>query len=65
MQGHHSTKIEAIARRILWIKETDRGAKVIVFSTWLSVLQLIAKALEENEVLYKMFDNNSKHLEVC
>nr|DAD35720.1 TPA_asm: hypothetical protein HUJ06_006360 [Nelumbo nucifera] len=34
-------QLEAVTRRILWIKSTDPKAKVLVFSSWNDVLDVL------------------------
>ena len=51
--GGWGTKIDAIVRRILWLRRTPTGApapKVIVFSEWLEVLLILQHALSANHV---------------
>ncbi|XP_041667935.1 E3 ubiquitin-protein ligase SHPRH [Cheilinus undulatus] len=50
VKGSHSTKVEAVVRTLKKIQITDPGAKCLVFSTWLSVLDIIAKALFDNNM---------------
>uniref|UniRef100_A0A671W3I7 SNF2 histone linker PHD RING helicase n=1 Tax=Sparus aurata TaxID=8175 RepID=A0A671W3I7_SPAAU len=50
VKGSHSTKVEAVVRTLKKIQVTDPGAKCLVFSTWLSVLDIIAKALFDNNM---------------
>lgn len=45
-------KIEAITRRILWIVSTDEEAKILVFSSWNDVLDLLSHALDANNITY-------------
>lgn len=45
-------KIEAVARRILWIKYTEPRAKVLVFSSWNDVLDVLEHAFDANGVTY-------------
>uniref|UniRef100_A0A2K1WQH7 RING-type domain-containing protein n=1 Tax=Populus trichocarpa TaxID=3694 RepID=A0A2K1WQH7_POPTR len=45
-------KVEAITRRILWIKSSDPKAKVLVFSSWNDVLDVLEHAFNANEVTY-------------
>ncbi|XP_078436661.1 RING-finger, DEAD-like helicase, PHD and SNF2 domain-containing protein isoform X2 [Wolffia australiana] len=52
VEGSYGTKIEAIMRRILWILSGDEGAKVLVFSSWNDVLNLLEHALQENHTNY-------------
>uniref|UniRef100_A0A1A8HC53 SNF2 histone linker PHD RING helicase, E3 ubiquitin protein ligase n=1 Tax=Nothobranchius korthausae TaxID=1143690 RepID=A0A1A8HC53_9TELE len=50
VKGSHSTKVEAVVRTLKGIQMTDPGAKCLVFSTWQSVLDIIAKALFDNNM---------------
>lgn len=52
VQGSYGTKIEAITRRILWIKSTDPKAKVLVFSSWNDVLDVLEHAFAANEISF-------------
>ncbi|XP_021758247.1 E3 ubiquitin-protein ligase SHPRH-like isoform X1 [Chenopodium quinoa] len=52
VQGSYSTKIEAITRKILWIKSSDPVAKVLVFSSWNDVLDVLEHAFASNEISY-------------
>lgn len=45
-------KIEAVTRRILWIKRTQPKAKVLVFSSWKDVLDVLEHAFKANDVSY-------------
>jgi len=44
------TKIDAVLRRIMWLRTARPGEKVIVFSQWLEVLQIVQHALAANHV---------------
>ncbi|KAL0303988.1 UNVERIFIED_CONTAM: E3 ubiquitin-protein ligase SHPRH [Sesamum radiatum] len=52
VQGSYSTKIEAVTRRILWIKSTDPKAKILVFSSWNDVLDVLQHAFVANNISY-------------
>ncbi|KAL2227323.1 UNVERIFIED_CONTAM: E3 ubiquitin-protein ligase SHPRH [Sesamum indicum] len=52
VQGSYSTKIEAVTRRILWIKSTDPKAKILVFSSWNDVLDVLQHAFIANNISY-------------
>lgn len=52
VQGSYGTKIEAVTRRILWIKSTDPNAKVLVFSSWNDVLDVLEHAFTANDITY-------------
>ena len=51
-QGSHSTKIIGVTRLLKNIEMGDPGAKSLVFSSWLEVLDLIALALRDNSIKY-------------
>ncbi|PKA53189.1 Putative SWI/SNF-related matrix-associated actin-dependent regulator of chromatin subfamily A member 3-like 2 [Apostasia shenzhenica] len=52
VQGSYGTKIEAVTRRILWIKSTNQDAKVLVFSSWNDVLDVLQHAMDANAISY-------------
>ena len=45
-------QIEAVTRRILWIKSTDPEAKVLVFSSWHDVLDVLEHAFTANDITH-------------
>lgn len=63
VKGSHSTKVEAVVRTLLKIQMTDPGAKCLVFSTWQSVLDIIAKALFDNNLEFTQINGNHKFQE--
>ncbi|XP_076999512.1 E3 ubiquitin-protein ligase SHPRH isoform X1 [Tamandua tetradactyla] len=50
VKGSHSTKVEAVVRTLMRIQLRDPGAKALVFSTWQDVLDIISKALSDNNM---------------
>ncbi|XP_027329381.1 E3 ubiquitin-protein ligase SHPRH isoform X1 [Abrus precatorius] len=52
VKGSYGTKIEAVTRRILWVKATDHKAKVLVFSSWNDVLDVLEHAFAANNITY-------------
>ncbi|KAK6932900.1 SNF2, N-terminal [Dillenia turbinata] len=52
VQGSYGTKIEAVTRRILWIRSRDPKAKVLVFTSWNDVLDVLEHALTTNGISY-------------
>ncbi|GAB4832074.1 hypothetical protein Ancab_006094 [Ancistrocladus abbreviatus] len=52
VKGSYGTKIEAITRRILLIKSADPKAKVLVFSSWNDVLDVLEHAFAANQISY-------------
>ncbi|XP_060077806.1 E3 ubiquitin-protein ligase SHPRH-like [Ylistrum balloti] len=53
VKGSYSIKIEAVVRCMLGIQKNDPAAKVLVFSSWKSVLGIIAEALDENNITHR------------
>ncbi|XP_023384098.1 E3 ubiquitin-protein ligase SHPRH [Pteropus vampyrus] len=51
-KGSHSTKVEAVVRTLMRIQLRDPGAKALVFSTWQDVLDIISKALTDNNMKF-------------
>lgn len=45
-------KIEAVTRRILWIKSKDPKSKVLVFSSWNDVLDVLEHAFSANDISF-------------
>ncbi|XP_061176865.1 E3 ubiquitin-protein ligase SHPRH-like [Saccostrea echinata] len=60
VQGSHSTKIVGIIRCLKQIKREDPGAKVLLFSSWTDILNILVQALEENEITFKTLFSGSK-----
>ncbi|XP_047328470.1 E3 ubiquitin-protein ligase SHPRH isoform X2 [Impatiens glandulifera] len=52
VQGSYSTKIEAVTRRILWIHAKHAEEKVLVFSSWNDVLDVLEHAFSANSISY-------------
>ncbi|KAF6365312.1 SNF2 histone linker PHD RING helicase [Rhinolophus ferrumequinum] len=52
VKGSHSTKVEAVVRTLMRIQLRDPGAKALVFSTWQDVLDIISKALTDNNMKF-------------
>ncbi|XP_075750828.1 E3 ubiquitin-protein ligase SHPRH isoform X2 [Rhipicephalus microplus] len=50
VKGSHTTKIGGIIETILEIKADDPSAKALVFSSWSTVIDVLKKALEANQV---------------
>ncbi|XP_041828321.1 E3 ubiquitin-protein ligase SHPRH isoform X2 [Melanotaenia boesemani] len=63
VKGSHSTKVEAVVRTLKRIQVTDPGAKCLVFSTWQSVLDIIAKALFDNNMDFSQINGIHKFQE--
>lgn len=52
VQGSYGTKIEAVTRRILWIKHNNPKEKVLVFSSWNDVLDVLGHSFASNNISY-------------
>ncbi|XP_076834961.1 E3 ubiquitin-protein ligase SHPRH-like [Brachyhypopomus gauderio] len=63
VKGSHSTKVEAVVRALKKIQITDPGAKSLVFSTWQGVLDIIAKALFDNNMEFSQINGIHKFQE--
>ncbi|XP_025060639.1 E3 ubiquitin-protein ligase SHPRH isoform X3 [Alligator sinensis] len=62
-KGSHSTKVEAVVRTLKKIQCKDPGAKSLVFSTWQDVLDIISKALYDNNMVFAQINGISKFQE--
>ena len=60
IEGSLSTKIEGVVRAVLKIKTTDPEAKILVFSTWTDVLDVLADGLTKNGVTFRLLTTNHK-----
>ncbi|XP_047201514.1 E3 ubiquitin-protein ligase SHPRH isoform X2 [Girardinichthys multiradiatus] len=63
VKGSHSTKVEAVVRTLKKIQRNDPIAKCLVFSTWQSVLDIIAKALLDNNMEFSQINGIHKFQE--
>merc|ERR1712130_688365 len=59
IKGSHSTKVEAVMKCLVKIQSDDEDAKSLVFSTWTDVLDILAAALDENDIPYASLHNNT------
>ncbi|XP_038722963.1 E3 ubiquitin-protein ligase SHPRH isoform X2 [Tripterygium wilfordii] len=65
VQGSYGTKIEAVTRRILGIKSADPESKVLVFSSWNDVLDVLEHAFAANGITYiRMKGGRKSHLAI-
>ncbi|NXQ87882.1 SHPRH ligase, partial [Nyctibius grandis] len=63
VKGSHSTKVEAVVRTLKKIQFKDPGAKSLVFSTWQDMLDIISKALYDNNMIFSQINGISKFQE--
>ena len=54
--GSFGTKIDTIARHILWIREHDPGAKSIIFSQYRDFLDVLARAFTQFQIDFTGID---------
>merc|ERR1712130_915885 len=58
VRGSHSTKVEAVVKSLIKIRNEDGEAKSLVFSTWTDVLDILGAALDENNIPYASLHNS-------
>ncbi|KAL4881503.1 SNF2 family N-terminal domain-containing protein [Aspergillus karnatakaensis] len=58
LKDSFGTKIDTLARHILWLREHDPGAQSIVFSQYRSFLQYLATAFKRFQIGYSSVDDN-------
>ncbi|XP_032877734.1 E3 ubiquitin-protein ligase SHPRH isoform X2 [Amblyraja radiata] len=63
IKGSHSTKVEAVLRTLKKIQQKEPGAKSLVFSTWQDVLDIIGKALLDNNMEFVQINGLHKFQE--
>lgn len=56
--------MEAVVRTLMRIQRRDPGAKALVFSTWQDVLDIISKALTDNNMEFAQI-SRVKTFQVC
>lgn len=59
VEGSFGTKIDTLARHILWIRENDPGAKSIVFSQFKDFLDVLARAFTKFKIGFVSIDNKN------
>ena len=53
------TKIDTLARNILWVRKTDPGAKSIVFSQYKDFLDVLARAFSQFKIGFAGIDQKN------
>lgn len=56
IDGSFGTKIDTLARHIMWIRANDPGAKSIVFSQFRDFLDVLAKAFAQFKIAFTGID---------
>ena len=59
VDGSFGTKIDTLARHILWIRENDPGAKSIIFSQFRDFLDILARAFSKFKISFTSIDNKN------
>ncbi|KAJ7548808.1 hypothetical protein O6H91_07G028200 [Diphasiastrum complanatum] len=60
VEGSYGTKMEAVVRRVLWIQSKEKHAKILIFSSWHDVLDVVEHALLANNITFARVKGNSK-----
>ncbi|KAL9614149.1 MAG: hypothetical protein Q9167_001359 [Letrouitia subvulpina] len=58
VNGSFGTKVDSLARHILWLREHDSGSKSIVFSQFRDFLDILARAFDKFKIKYTSIDKN-------
>lgn len=56
---HYTTKADTLIRHLLWLRQSDPGAKSIVFSQYQDFLYVLAQAFERYRIGYSSFDRGA------
>ncbi|GKZ27960.1 hypothetical protein AbraCBS73388_007638, partial [Aspergillus brasiliensis] len=56
LDSSYGTKIDTLARHILWLREHDPGAKSVVFSQYKNFLEILANALSRFKIGFSSVD---------
>lgn len=59
LDGSFGTKIDTIARHILWIRDHDPGSKAVVFSQYKDFLDVLAKAFSQFRIGFTSIDRKA------
>lgn len=63
VKGDHSTKVDGVIRCLIQIQRMDSDAKVLVFSSWQDVLDILSQALKDNDISYRSLHSHNKFQE--
>ncbi|XP_067947672.1 E3 ubiquitin-protein ligase SHPRH-like [Watersipora subatra] len=53
VEGNYSSKVTEVIKCLKVIAREEPNAKALVFSTWTSLLEVVARALTENDITYQ------------
>jgi E3 ubiquitin-protein ligase SHPRH len=56
LEGSFGTKIDTIARHLLWLREHDPGSKTIVFSQFREFLEVLGRAFRQFKIGFSSID---------
>lgn len=59
VEGSFGTKIDTLARHILWIRENDPGAKSVIFSQFRDFLAVLARAFTKFKIGFASIDKKN------
>ncbi|KAJ3664999.1 hypothetical protein Zmor_000523 [Zophobas morio] len=57
--GNYSTKVESIVKLIMELRSEDCDVKILVFSSWVSVLNYVKEALTNNDIPSELVSSGS------
>lgn len=60
IKGSHSTKVTAVISELLSLLKADPAVKVLIFSTWEKVLDIIKDALVQNNISFRRLESGDK-----
>lgn len=58
IKGSYSTKVQAIVKHVLYLRNQDKDVKILIFSTWQTVLKALSEALKTNDISFELLVNN-------
>ncbi|MCJ1400590.1 hypothetical protein MMC11_003796 [Xylographa trunciseda] len=59
VEGSFGSKIDTLARHILWIRENDPGAKSVIFSQYKDFLDVLARAFSKFKIGFASIDKKN------
>ena len=59
LDGSYGTKIDILARHILWLREHDGGSKSIIFSQYKEFLDILARAFSQFKIGFSSIDRKA------
>jgi E3 ubiquitin-protein ligase SHPRH len=63
IHGSFGTKIDTLARHIIWLRTADPGAKSIIFSQFRDFLEILARAFRRFKIGYSTIDDKKQGIE--